>query len=687
MHSVGTVEQLIALEARCDQWLSAPSTPGEEQADGFLLLAQMRSLLFQHGHGNGAAGAWMERLRRVPANNVTEYYAIADALVDSGDWEALVNLTWRALTMNWNQAPGARHGCVFNDAELIWKLSIGLENLGRDEEVCGLYAHAWALGLPKAPRDIFRVATLMPRHLQSVAVITSRRKRYRQNLVAIRHRNTIALENPDQPWDDVAFDFSPGGFFLAYWGLPEADALHLLSETYLRAAPSLGYVSPELRMTDDGVYEWDPPPLLRRRIRVAFISAFNWAHAAGKMLAGIVPFLSRNDFEVGIFFAASRPGVLPYHNPNDRIQTMLKQRADFTRDIVWTSLAAIQREIEQYRLDILVYPAIGMEPMTYFLAHSRLARVQLATHGHASTTGIASSIDFFVSYKSFEVASAQKHYSERLVTVRGLVRYPMPLAPPSAGLPVLRQLQGQQVFIVPQTSQKIGPMFDLVWKRILQRIPAARIVMKKPYVYERPTQSAAFTRLLRDRMQTVFKDEALFSRLVFIDGQQEGGWFDLFRGSVAMLDSYPYGGYTSTLEALALELPVVTLPHSLMSGRCTAAFLRVCRTPELIAADMDEYVDIAEQIAINETFSRSVRERIKTHSKELYADAANNDAVHGWSRLMKEVNIGLPPSDLHGTEEERQQYGLWSYRHDVGPTSTDDRLLWKLGLPQHCSAL
>jgi predicted O-linked N-acetylglucosamine transferase (SPINDLY family) len=406
------------------------------------------------------------------------------------------------------------------------------------------------------------------------------------------------------------------------------------------------------------------------------------------MLAGIVPFLSRNDFEVGIFFAASRPGVLPYHNPNDRIQTMLKQRADFTRDIVWTSLAAIQREIEQYRLDILVYPAIGMEPMTYFLAHSRLARVQLATHGHASTTGIASSIDFFVSYKSFEVASAQKHYSERLVTVRGLVRYPMPLVPRGGGGSVHRTLglpRGSEVFIVPQTSQKISPVFDLVWKRILQRIPTARIVMKKPYVYERPDQSAVFTRLLRDRMATVFGDEALFSRLVFIDAAHEGEWFDLFRGAVAMLDSYPFGGYTSTLEALSLGLPVVTLPHVLMAGRCTAAFLRVCQTPELIATDIDEFVERAERIARNKTFSRSVQDRIHSHRQKLFAEDAGNDAVHGWSRLLKEVNIGLAPSDLHGTEEDRQLYGLWGDRHDVG-TSVDHRISWKLGIPQHCSA-
>jgi len=35
--------------------------------------------------------------------------------------------------------------------------------------------------------------------------------------------------------------------------------------------------------------------------------------------------------------------------------------------------------------------------------------------GHASTTGIPT-IDYFISYKPFEIPSAQEHYSEKLVT-------------------------------------------------------------------------------------------------------------------------------------------------------------------------------------------------------------------------------------------------------------------------------
>ena len=72
-----------------------------------------------------------------------------------------------------------------------------------------------------------------------------------------------------------------------------------------------------------------------------------------------------------------------------------------------------------------------MDIYNFFLAFSRLAPVQVVTHGiidaykaivifiiligHASTTGIPN-LDYFVSYKPFEISTAQDHYTEKLVT-------------------------------------------------------------------------------------------------------------------------------------------------------------------------------------------------------------------------------------------------------------------------------
>lgn len=42
-----------------------------------------------------------------------------------------------------------------------------------------------------------------------------------------------------------------------------------------------------------------------------------------------------------------------------------------------TTLDEARRAVSEQQLDILVYPDIGMEPLTYFMAFSRLAPVQV----------------------------------------------------------------------------------------------------------------------------------------------------------------------------------------------------------------------------------------------------------------------------------------------------------------------
>ena len=40
-------------------------------------------------------------------------------------------------------------------------------------------------------------------------------------------------------------------------------------------------------------------------------------------------------------------------------------------------------------LDILIYPEIGIDPVTYYLSFARLAPVQAVWYGHPDTTGVS----------------------------------------------------------------------------------------------------------------------------------------------------------------------------------------------------------------------------------------------------------------------------------------------------------
>jgi len=79
------------------------------------------------------------------------------------------------------------------------------------------------------------------------------------------------------------------------------------------------------------------------------------------------------------------------------------------------------------QLDILIYPEVGMDPMTAKLACLRLAPVQMAAWGHPETTGLPT-MDYYLSAEEFEPDNAQACYSEKLIALPNLGCYYHPLS-------------------------------------------------------------------------------------------------------------------------------------------------------------------------------------------------------------------------------------------------------------------
>jgi predicted O-linked N-acetylglucosamine transferase (SPINDLY family) len=69
-------------------------------------------------------------------------------------------------------------------------------------------------------------------------------------------------------------------------------------------------------------------------------------------------------------------------------------------------------------LDLLIYPEIGMDPVTYFLAHAKLAKTQAVWFGHPDTSGLPS-IDYFITSDA-ESNAVDSWYSEQRYKMESL---------------------------------------------------------------------------------------------------------------------------------------------------------------------------------------------------------------------------------------------------------------------------
>src|SRR5204863_2069762 len=85
-----------------------------------------------------------------------------------------------------------------------------------------------------------------------------------------------------------------------------------------------------------------------------------------------------------------------------------------------------REEILADRPHILIYPDIGMDPVSGWIAAHRLAPVQCVCFGHPNTTGYPT-IDYFLSGELMEAPDSDEHYTARLVRLPNLAIYYEPL--------------------------------------------------------------------------------------------------------------------------------------------------------------------------------------------------------------------------------------------------------------------
>ena len=95
----------------------------------------------------------------------------------------------------------------------------------------------------------------------------------------------------------------------------------------------------------------------------------------------------------------------------------------------------------------------------------------------------------------------------------------------------------------------------------------------------------------------------------------------------AMLDSLHYSGGNTSLDAIAVGLPVITLPGRFMRGRQTLAMLAALDVPELVASGPDDYVALALRIAQDAAWRDEVVGRISAGRGRLFRDASSVRAL------------------------------------------------------------
>lgn len=294
--------------------------------------------------------------------------------------------------------------------------------------------------------------------------------------------------------------------------------------------------------------------------------------------------------------------------------------------------AGLRRWVEaiiDVRPDVLIYPEIGMDPMTVKLASLRLAPVQAASWGHPETTGLPT-IDYYLSAEDLEPAEAQDNYAERLVLLPHLGCFVQP-ARIDAVVPDLSWDSDTPLLLCAGTPFKYAPQHDWIFPEIARRLGRCRFVFFTHRL-------GGLSEKLHRRLAAEFVRHGLDSGnfVSFLPWQDRPAFFGMLQRADVYLDTIGFSGFNTAMQAVECGLPIVTREGRFLRGRLASGILKRMELPELVAQSEDDYVTLAVRLARDTDYRRHVRNRIAESRHVLFEDPAPIRAMEDF--LVKAAN-------------------------------------------------
>jgi protein O-GlcNAc transferase len=310
-----------------------------------------------------------------------------------------------------------------------------------------------------------------------------------------------------------------------------------------------------------------------RRLRVGYVSPDLREHPVGRFLLPLLEAHDHRQFEVFCYSSLLLP---------DAVTERLRAAADVWRDVAMLTDEQLVQAVRQDQIDILVDLTMHMAGCRLLAFARRPAPVQVTYLAYCSTTGLTA-IDYRLTDPYLDPpGSDARCYAEQSVRLPETYwcYWPAEEAPPVGPLPALAT--GRVTFGCLNQFCKVTEPTLTAWCRLLRAVPDARLLL---HAHEGQHRDQTRALLARQGVEP--------QRLEFVGFRSLTDYFAVYQQIDVALDPFPYGGGTTSCDALWMGVPVVSLAGQTAVGRGGLSILSNLGLAELVARDVDQYVDIA----------------------------------------------------------------------------------------------
>jgi len=340
-------------------------------------------------------------------------------------------------------------------------------------------------------------------------------------------------------------------------------------------------------------------PLIRdddpeRKLRVGYVSPDFHEHAVNYFFEPLLKLHDRRQFELFAYANVIR---------EDAVTTRLKREFDHWRDIRPLNDDEAADLIEADAIDILVDLAGHTRENRLMVFARKPAPVQVTWLGYPATTGM-DAVDYRITDGYAEPPGMTEH-----LNAETLWRLPEIFccyaahenSPAGIDHPPFED-NGYITFGCFNNFAKVTDPVLETWARIMAQVPESRLLLEITGIDSPQFRAATEARLLRSGLP--------LDRII-LEPRKRSNQFVLYNRIDIALDPFPCTGGTTSMDTMWMGVPFVTMAGDHFVSRMGVTILTNAGMPELIARNVDEYVDLATNLALDRDRLRGLRHNLR----------------------------------------------------------------------------
>jgi predicted O-linked N-acetylglucosamine transferase (SPINDLY family) len=314
-----------------------------------------------------------------------------------------------------------------------------------------------------------------------------------------------------------------------------------------------------------------------RRLRIGYVSPDFREHPVARFLLPLLKAHDHTHFDIFCYSSLAVP---------DGITEQCRKYADGWREVFSLADEQLAQLIRKDHIDILVDLSMHMANNRLLVFARKPAPVQVTYLAYCSTTGLRT-MDYRLTDPFLDPPDRdERYYTERSIRLpQTYWCYQPPDDSPSVS-PLPAWQSGGVTFGCLNNFCKVTAPTLAAWSQLLQVLPQARLLLH--------AQDGSH----RDRVRSYFANQGIAAdRVSFVGRVPLTEYMRLYQEVDVALDPFPYGGGTTTCDALWMGVPVISWAGSTAVSRSGLSILSNVGLAELVAFDGEQYVQRALELA------------------------------------------------------------------------------------------